>query len=110
MRTTVRLLHSGKRERLESVIRISITLKCLDRVLTATLSLWSPGSEAKYAVNIVCLNKWGRLKGLVKDDEVRTASCLHIASPRISSVRDVNKEMSIRRLAQSILERGKREK
>lgn len=110
MRTTVRLLHSGRRERLESVICISITLKCLDRVLTATLSLWSPGSEAKYAVNIVCLNKWGRLEGLVKDDEVRTASCLHIASPRISSVRDVNKEMSIRRQAQSILERGKREK
>jgi len=34
----------------------------------------------------------------------------HIASPRISSVREVNKEMSIRRLAQSILERGEREK
>lgn len=49
----------------------------------------------------------------MKDDEVppafyRTASCLHIASPRISSVRDVSKKMSIRRLAQSILERGKK--
>lgn len=88
-------------------------------MLTATPYLWSLGSEAKNAVNIVCLHKWGRLEGLVKDDEVppapyRTASCLHIASHCISthtfsSVRDVNKEMSIRRLAQSILERGKRE-
>jgi len=49
MRTTGSLLNSGKRERLESVIRISITLKCLDHVLT-TLSFWSLGSEAKYAV------------------------------------------------------------
>lgn len=88
-------------------------------MLTAKPYLWSLGSEAKNAVNIVCLNKWGRLEGLVKDDEVppapyRTASCLHIASHCISthtfsSVKDVNKEMSIRRLAQSILERGKRE-